>query len=236
MINRHLIAQLTKKRKTSKRAVYMQIAKIKKARHNTVSKEEASWILAADTGVDVARFLNVEDREKLRALMFATPSPNVGVTAPAIKAQKQVKRGRTIYLSTKNEYSLETLHPAVKQASRKLFKNGHYSDAIEKAFRTVNKHIRMRTGRTRDGGVPMMRDVFSRKPCSTGKQLRLNACKTQSEIDEHEGFGHIFFLRALNKELETLLRMMTNELQNHSLLSSILFLQAYWHGKWTNRK
>jgi hypothetical protein len=90
-------------------------------------------------------------------------------------------------------FALDHLHPVVRDASIKLFKDGHLSDAVETAFRAVNKHLRKMTNRTVDGGVPMMHKMFNPVEFKGNKDcFRLNALVTQSDKDEQEGYRFLY--------------------------------------------
>lgn len=56
---------------------------------------------------------------------------------------------------------LSCLHPRVSAAAKELFLDGHYSEAVGRAAKELNRLVRERTERTRDDGVPMMHQVFS---------------------------------------------------------------------------
>src|SRR5712691_4843705 len=55
---------------------------------------------------------------------------------------------------------LSRLHPRVYSASKELFRNGHYSEAVGRAAKELNRLVRERTERNRDDGVSMMHEVF----------------------------------------------------------------------------
>lgn len=79
------------------------------------------------------------------------------------------------------------LHPKIIEVSESRFKTGHYADAITAAFKAVNNYVKKKTGLDLDG-KNLMLEVFSKnKPI-----IKLNNGKTTSEIDEQEGFMHLF--------------------------------------------
>lgn len=77
--------------------------------------------------------------------------------------------------------------PALRLATRKLFKDGHYSDAVGKAYTVVNNTVKKRCKTTADG-VPLMNLAFSEK----APLLAITARKTESEQNEHNGYRNIF--------------------------------------------
>jgi uncharacterized protein (TIGR02391 family) len=72
-------------------------------------------------------------------------------------------------------------------ASEKLFRDGHYAQAVEEAFKCVNNIVRKRSRHSGDG-AGMMKHVFS----ADRPILRLNRLKTQSEKNEQLGYMEIF--------------------------------------------
>ena len=98
--------------------------------------------------------------------------------------------------NTEQKYSVEVLvqlfdsmqfHPKIVQASRKLFEDGHYRDAILRAFIEVNSFVKAKTGLELDGKALMSRVFRIENPI-----IKLNELKAQSEKDEQEGFMFLF--------------------------------------------
>ncbi len=79
------------------------------------------------------------------------------------------------------------LHPKVIEASRELFKDGHYRDAIYRAFVEVNNFVKGKANSQLDGRK-LMSTVFS----LDNPIIKLNSLKTQSDKDEQEGFMFLF--------------------------------------------
>lgn len=78
-------------------------------------------------------------------------------------------------------------HNSVVFASKKLFKDGHYSQAIFEACKILNKKVQEYSGLSLDG-KSLMSNAFNQ----SNPKLKLNELKSQSDIDEQEGFMHIF--------------------------------------------
>jgi len=78
-------------------------------------------------------------------------------------------------------------HPKVVEASRELFKDGHYRDAIYRAFVEVNNFVKDKADSQLDGRK-LMSTVFS----LDSPIIKLNSLKTQSDRDEQEGFMFLF--------------------------------------------
>ncbi len=79
------------------------------------------------------------------------------------------------------------LHPEIVLVSGRLFKDGHYPQAIFEAFKAVNNFVKQKSRLSLDG-KPLMSKAFSQ----TDPVIRLNKGKTQSDKDEQEGFMFLF--------------------------------------------
>ncbi|WP_455277206.1 TIGR02391 family protein, partial [[Eubacterium] cellulosolvens] len=88
------------------------------------------------------------------------------------------------------DYLYESLdfHPKIKKASERLFKDGHYSQAILDAFKELCNIVKKESGRPTLNGKDLMAKVFNEK----NPIIRLNKLETKSEKDEQEGFKFIF--------------------------------------------
>jgi uncharacterized protein (TIGR02391 family) len=76
----------------------------------------------------------------------------------------------------------------LRQATRRLFRDGYYAQAVTEAYKVVNNTVKTNAKTPEKDGTPMMMAVFDRaKPI-----LRINAGKTQSDRDEQEGYKFIF--------------------------------------------
>ena len=78
-------------------------------------------------------------------------------------------------------------HKVLRVATRNLFRDGHYADAVAKAYLVVNNAVKKKAAVPMDG-VPLMNHVFS----ATKPVLSITARKSQSQQDEHNGYRQIF--------------------------------------------
>jgi uncharacterized protein (TIGR02391 family) len=76
---------------------------------------------------------------------------------------------------------------SLRQATRKLFRDGHYSEAVGKAFMVVNNTVKTRANTTHDG-VDLMNHAFGEK----APVLAISPRKTESQRNEHNGYRSIF--------------------------------------------
>ena len=79
-------------------------------------------------------------------------------------------------------------HRDLQSVCRKLFADGHYAVAVEKAFIYVNNMVSEKSGHVDKDGADLMRAVFSPK----SSVLRLNRLESQSDRNEQQGYMHIF--------------------------------------------
>ena len=78
-------------------------------------------------------------------------------------------------------------HPKIVEASRRLFEDEHYRDAILRAFIEVNNFVKAKTGLELDGKALMSQVFRIENPV-----IKLNELRTKSERDEQEGFMFLF--------------------------------------------
>lgn len=79
-------------------------------------------------------------------------------------------------------FDLRDFHPTVVRASRKLFLDGHRTEAIRKAFQTVNNRVKKLSGLPKDG-QPLMGEAFR----EVNPPLQMTGLASDSEKDEHKG-------------------------------------------------
>lgn len=80
------------------------------------------------------------------------------------------------------------IHPAIKRVGRQLFVDKHYPQAILEAFKKINNMVKRKSGRSDLDGKGLMTTVFSKN----NPILCLNDFKTTTDIDQQEGYMHIF--------------------------------------------
>lgn len=89
--------------------------------------------------------------------------------------------------STLHAFDRRNIHPKLPPKVRKLFDDGHYSEATFEALKYVDKTVQ-RHSKSRESGVKLMMAVFNKdKP-----MLQLTNLSTASEVDEQEGFRFLF--------------------------------------------
>jgi len=127
-------------------------------------------------------------------------------------------------------FEARNIHPDFPIIVKKLFDDGHYSQATFEAFKFVDKEV-ARLANHSESGFKLMMAVFS----ETSPLLKLNACSTASEKDEQKGFQFLFagsMLAIRNpRGHEYSMKDSPDECLDHLALASLLVrrLQAAGH-------
>lgn len=89
--------------------------------------------------------------------------------------------------------TLESLHPKIQKASKSLFRDKHYSQAIFEAYKAVLKEVKDVSGVRHFSDKPLVEKVFSlNEPI-----IKLNNLDTDYAEDEQKGFMLLFMGAAL---------------------------------------
>ena len=78
--------------------------------------------------------------------------------------------------------------PAIRSVSRRLFMDGHYTQAVEDAFKRLNNEVKVKSGLFELDGDPLMRRAFS----ANSPVLQFNDLKTISQKDEQRGYMDLY--------------------------------------------
>lgn len=79
------------------------------------------------------------------------------------------------------------IHPEIATVSKKLFDDGHYSQATFEAFKFLDNKVKTLSG-VQESGFSLMMNVFNEK----GPKIQLTDLVTVSEKDEQIGYRYIF--------------------------------------------
>lgn len=79
------------------------------------------------------------------------------------------------------------IHPEVARISRRLFDDGHYSQATFEAFKLVDNAVKKASG-IKESGYKLMMAAFN----ENAPIIRLTDLQTGSEIDEQLGYKFVF--------------------------------------------
>jgi uncharacterized protein (TIGR02391 family) len=80
------------------------------------------------------------------------------------------------------------LHPEIERAAGKLFRDGHYANAVEDACKVLDGLVKVRSGRDDISGTTLMQSVFSPK----SPILRFSEQRTESEQSEQRGMMFLY--------------------------------------------
>jgi uncharacterized protein (TIGR02391 family) len=89
---------------------------------------------------------------------------------------------------TRRHFTGLDLHPEIARAAAKLFRDGHYANAIEDACKALDGLVRFRSRRFDLSGTDLMQKVF--RP--NNPILRFNDLKTESDKSEQQGRMFLF--------------------------------------------
>ena len=96
--------------------------------------------------------------------------------------------GETTTGKTLKAYEGLELHPAIERAVGRLFRDGHYANAVEDAVKALNALVRLNSGIDDKDGTALMEYVFSPK----SPVLKFNDLMDSSDLDEQKGFMMMF--------------------------------------------
>src|SRR5688500_17298335 len=83
-------------------------------------------------------------------------------------------------------FDQRNIHPAIEMVSKKLFDDGHYSQATFEAYKLIDKEVQ-KLAKTTESGVKLMMKSFS----ETTPLVQLTKLSNASEKDEQEGYKFI---------------------------------------------
>lgn len=90
-------------------------------------------------------------------------------------------------MANQHPFDARNLYEKLPTKTKKLFDDGHYSEATFEALKFLDKCIQKIAG-SRESGVKLMMKVFGGTPPS----VKINTLSNQSERDEQEGYKFIF--------------------------------------------
>jgi uncharacterized protein (TIGR02391 family) len=90
--------------------------------------------------------------------------------------------------SATNVFTVTVTEPEIVDVARDLFASGHYSLAVQEAYKAVDKFVNEKAGGSNLSGTQLMDVVFS----PNSPVLSWSERKTVSEIDEQKGYHRLF--------------------------------------------
>ena len=137
---------------------------------------------------------SVSRQASFESLNFALKTRRGRVTAevPAWSVGNGTEFGDSTYTRERSDalvyFDIAVTDRKLRQVCRKLVADGHYTLAVEQAFKYVNNMVKEKSGVTEKDGTDLMFSVFSDK----SPVLMLNPLQSQSDKNEQEGYQHIF--------------------------------------------
>ena len=107
----------------------------------------------------------------------------VGLAGPRLKPDQSASGERSLLDRFDEVVTIPEFHGTI----RKLFADGHYSRAVEDAFKCLNNAVKKKSRLSKDG-ASLMREAFS----PNSPILKLNKFVSGSEKDEQRGYMDIF--------------------------------------------
>lgn len=90
-------------------------------------------------------------------------------------------------LDVEHPFDSRNIHPEVSKKCEKLFDDGHFQEAVFKAFKAIEMRVKSLSGLRGEGYALMMQAFDEKNP-----KLKFNNLKTESEENEQRGLRNIF--------------------------------------------
>ena len=87
-----------------------------------------------------------------------------------------------------NRYDVLVTDSQIREASGTLFRDSHFTRAVEEAFKCLNNAVKDKSGLTDRDGAALMRTAFS----ANAPVLKFRDSKSNSARDEQQGYMDIF--------------------------------------------
>ncbi|RUU24081.1 TIGR02391 family protein [Mesorhizobium sp. M6A.T.Ca.TU.002.02.2.1] len=103
------------------------------------------------------------------------------------RASKDVGQAPAAPSRDVHPFDERNIHPEISTVSKKLFDDGHYSQATFEAFKFLDNKVKTLSG-IQESGFSLMMNAFNEK----GPKIQLTDLATVSEKDEQIGYRYIF--------------------------------------------
>lgn len=85
-------------------------------------------------------------------------------------------------------FETRNIHPDLPAKVRQLFDDGHWEQSVFEAFKYIENEVKRLSSIRGKSGFALMMEAFNENEA----KIKLNALKTESELDEQKGFKFIF--------------------------------------------
>lgn len=155
--------------------------------HGPMSGDEARWIIAHEARIDLRKHgLSQAQLDRVRELrpgaQVTEPQPARNRHHGAAKPLRIPTAARELAPTLSATFKVRGYHQAIDKSSRKLFVGGHHTEAIHRAFQSVNNRVKRLSG-IPDDGQNLMGTAFSQK----SPALQMTGLTNESEMNEHNG-------------------------------------------------
>ncbi|ESZ64059.1 TIGR02391 family protein [Mesorhizobium sp. L103C131B0] len=103
------------------------------------------------------------------------------------RATKNVSQTQAAESRSGHPFDERNIHPEVATASKKLFDDGHFSQATFEALKFLDNKVKTLSG-VQDSGFNLMMAAFTER----NPRIQLTDLVTASDKDEQLGFRHMF--------------------------------------------
>jgi uncharacterized protein (TIGR02391 family) len=104
-----------------------------------------------------------------------------------VRRAASVTEARSEPLGGLHPFDERNIHPRIEKVSKKLFDDGHYSQATFEAYKLIDREVQ-RLSKLSESGVKLMMRAFNEQ----SPLIPLTTLSNTSEKDEQEGYKFIF--------------------------------------------
>ena len=155
--------------------------------HGPMSPDEARWVIAHEAGIDLRKHsLSRAQLDRVRELRpmteAAQPETRRGRRSPSAQPAPASAPAGDAALTPAAVFKARSFHTLVTRSSRKLFVDGHPTEAVYRAFVRINNRVKKLTGISDDGQGLMSKAFGGSSPA-----LRITGLTNESEVNEQKG-------------------------------------------------
>lgn len=104
-----------------------------------------------------------------------------------VRKVPQITEARSEPIGGLHPFDERNIHPKIDAVSKRLYDDGHYSQATFEAYKLLDKEVQ-RISRVKQSGVKLMMQAFNEQ----SPIVKFSKGETASEKDEQEGYKFIF--------------------------------------------
>jgi uncharacterized protein (TIGR02391 family) len=147
------------------------------------NEQEARTILQQINNFVLLKSKNLRPDERPKMLYFR---PRMSVKYP--RKEPKVLAKPFLQIPSDPTYDVVIQHQRIREATKLLYENRHYPQAIFEACKVLEQMVKEKSGRRRKVGQALMAEVFNEE----SPLLKINSGKNDEDLDEQAGFKFIF--------------------------------------------